>query len=116
MMESTIERYATPRVNILESDEVVLIEAELPGVEKGAADVEMKDGQLILKAARSVSGNDSVVKLRERPDAGYYRVFKLGDSIDAEHVEASMVDGVLTVTLPKVAQKNKHRSVEITDT
>ncbi len=116
MTQAMLDRYAMPRVNILENNEAVMIEAELPGIVKGAAEVELRDGHLFLRADRSATDRDSTVKLRERPDAGYYRVFKLSDDIDKDHVEATMEDGVLTLVLPKIETSARGRRIDISET
>ena len=109
---ATVEKYASPRVNIMESSDVITIEAELPGVPKEGAGVEVKDGVLILTGERTPSLNDSTLKVQERPRAEFYRRFRLGDMVDPERVDAKMNDGVLTVTLPK-SEKWKKRTVSI---
>lgn len=100
-MATTQERYILPRVNVLEDEESVVIEAEVPGVSKDEAQVEVRDGKLIVKANRHANGVNGKYRLQERPSAGYYRTFALTDAIDQTKVEARLNDGILTITLAK---------------
>ncbi|MDK1022496.1 MAG: Hsp20/alpha crystallin family protein [Candidatus Hydrogenedentes bacterium] len=102
MTNATREQYVTPRVNVLEDAEAVTIEADFPGVANGGAEVELRDGHLILKGDRKSNGTSGRYRIHERQSAGFYRAFALGDAIDTEKIDAKMMDGVLTVTLQKV--------------
>ncbi len=111
--EERTRRYIMPRVNVIEEPERVRIEAELAGVSKGNVDVEVKEGELTLIGHREHPDGDGRFLLRERALADYRRVFTLSNAVDAEHVNAAMKDGVLTVTLPKT-EAYKPRTIEIT--
>jgi len=108
----TRERYVTPRVNVREDSDAVTIEAEFPGVAQDDAEVEVRDGNLILKGNRKTNGEDGNYRVHERHNAGFYRSFALGEAIDSEKVDAKMSDGVLTVTLQK-ADRLKPRTINI---
>lgn len=94
-------RFVAPRVNVIEEDERVVIEAEVPGVTREDTELEVRDGQLILKATRGNGTSVGSYRLRERSAAGFYREFSLHDSINPESVEARLENGVLSVTLNK---------------
>ncbi len=104
MTQGTQHSYVAPRVNIVEQADAYAIEAELPGVPKDQIELEIKDGELILKGTRDGGGPEGGYRLKERPSADFYRSFALGDTIDTSKVTANMNDGVLTVTLQKVEQ------------
>lgn len=112
MTTETQTRYVAPRVNITENSEAVTLEAELPGVPKDGAQIEVKEGELIIKGKRNATAEGGGLCLRERPNAEFYRAFVVGKSIDTGKIEAAMSDGVLTVTLPKV-EELKPRLVSI---
>ncbi len=112
MTITTREQYVTPRVNVLEDSEAVTIEADFPGVANGDAEVELRDGHLILKGERKSNGASGRYRIHERKSAGFYRAFALGDAIDTEKVDAKMRDGVLTVTLQK-ADHLKPKTISI---
>ena len=104
--------YVKPRVNVYESPESVTLEAELPGVSREGAEIEVRDGHLVLQAERSPRDREGDLRIRERSNSKYYRAFQLGDGIDTGDVSASMKDGVLVVTLPK-AERVKTRVVAV---
>lgn len=112
MTTQTPVRYIPPRVNIIEDNEAVTIEAELPGVSRERAEIEVRDGTLVLQARRTNGDGESTVRFRERPDADYYRVFRLGDGVDASRISARMADGVLTISVPK-ADRLKPRTISV---
>ena len=93
-----------PRVDISEIQNGVRLEGELPGVSKDDTKVEIREGQLIIEGSRKRDETKSSWHLRERPDADFYRAFEIGDTLDTDAVNATMVDGVLTVELSKKAE------------
>lgn len=101
MTTATAERRLAPRVNILEDSDGVTIEAEFPGVAKDDAEVEVRDGQLILKGARKSAATEGRYRIQERQEADFFRAFALSDAMDSSKVEAGLSDGVLTVRIPK---------------
>lgn len=96
----------TPRVEIGETDSVIWILADMPGVAGDGAQVEFQDGVLSLEG-RTADGS--------RIPRLYRRRFTLADPqvIDLEKVGAHVANGVLRVDLPK-AEKPKPRRIAIT--
>lgn len=97
----TRNRYMIPRVNIIENDECVYIEAELPGVSKENLTIEVKEGELTLTGRRNGNSPQGTCVMRERPMADFRRVFALSNVIDTSRVEAELHDGLLMITLHK---------------
>lgn len=83
---------STPAVDIYETDDSLVVTADMPGVEEKDLQIEIAREILTLEGGFSVG---------EGGRAGYYRQFKLSDRIDAEAGEAALKDGVLTLRLPK---------------
>ena len=76
---------------------------DIPGYNKKLIDVSV-DGDLLVIDGKSNSGN---------PD-GFTRKFNLGDTYDADGIEASVVDGVLTLSLPYLEEiKPKQVKVKV---
>jgi HSP20 family protein len=91
-----------------------VIHFDLPGVESDSIDLTVEKNVLTVTATRSWGRDDNVqVVASERPQGTFSRQLFLGDSLDAERIEASYTNGVLTVRLP-VADKAKPRKVAIT--
>lgn len=104
--------YITPRANIVEYPETVVLEIELPGAPKDAVDLEIKDNELTITGRRHRPEESGRLRLRERPVADFRRVFGLSRAIDTEHVEAEMHEGLLKVTLHKrESMKPKHITI-----
>jgi HSP20 family protein len=87
---------------------------DLPGADPASIEVTVEKDVLTVLAERSwqpQEGEQLVVA--ERPQGTFTRQLFLGEGLDAEHVEASYANGVLTVRLP-VAEEAKPRRVAIT--
>ncbi len=95
-----------PRVNVFESDNEFLIEAELPGVTKDELKVEAENGTLTISAIRKSETKESHEALRvERYESSkYIRSFSLGDNVNPDGIRGALKEGVLTLTIPKVAK------------
>ena len=107
------ERYIAPRVNVVERENEVVIEAEMPGVSRDQAEIEVREGTLYLKTRTPANGGvEGAFRLQERPGANYYRTFKLGDAIDPARIEARLKDGLLTLKLAK-AERFKPRAIVV---
>jgi HSP20 family protein len=92
-----------PKVDIYDSDENIVITAELPGIEKKDIVIDVKDGVLTLKGERS---SDNEIKeekyyCRERTFGKFERVFRLPSDVDPEKISADYKDGILKIDIPK---------------
>jgi HSP20 family protein len=105
-------RYLAPEVNIFETRDAYVLEAEMPGVNKEGIEITLEGNVLTLVGHRS----DEVVKgqavYRESRLADYRRVFELDPVIDAEKINARVDQGVLTLTLPK-SERVKPRKITV---
>ncbi len=107
------ERVVQPRVDVREDGEAFLLEAEMPGVEKGEIRLELKDKELLLKGrAESAPAGGLEPLWRERGVPRFERRFVLGRDLDEGRLEARLEDGVLKVRIPK-AEKALPRKIEI---
>ena len=94
-------------------DEFVVV-FDLPGVSADAIDLDVERNVLTVKAERRPAPVADGVEMQvaERPLGVFSRQLFLGDTLDAEHIEAAYDNGVLTVTLPKV-EKAKPRQIQV---
>ena len=98
-------RSAAPRVSVLDSGAGFVVEAELPGFRNEDVQVTVERDVLTLTGKRPAEKRDGYsVHRRERPEMTFARSFTLPARVDAERIEASLRDGVLTVQLPKAAE------------
>jgi HSP20 family protein len=86
---------------------------DLPGVDPDAIDLTVERNVLTVKAERTRKTRDGAeTVISERPMGTFTRQLFLGDTLDAEHLEASYDSGVLTLRIP-VAEQAKPRKISI---
>ena len=91
----------TPRVDILETEDELVLFADLPGVKEGDVDIRFENGELTLHAQRQPSKMTGTV-LWENEVGDFFRAFRISEQIDAGEIWAELKNGVLTLHLPKV--------------
>jgi HSP20 family protein len=85
--------YRDRRVHVQQKDNIIVFSLDLPGIKSSDATVEIRDGVLSVHAQRNTGANVS---------AKYVQHFFLKDSsADDENIRANLIDGVLTITVPK---------------
>jgi HSP20 family protein len=91
-----------PAADILETKDQYKVRAQMPGVKKGAVNVSIEDGELLIFGRVDRSEDECDCRLLNEIDSGnFYRAFKVGDGVETKQVKAKMEDGMLEVTLPK---------------
>ena len=80
------------------TDDGITLTMETPGYNKNLIDVMVEDKTLIIEGKSNTSDTD-----------GFKERFTINDKFDGEGVEASIVDGVLTISLPYKAETNPHK-------
>ncbi len=106
-------RGSSPPANVWENDDAWKVEMEIPGVTADQLDVSVVNDELTISVNRPEAESDGVAYLRrERAQGPLARALRLPAAIDAERVEADLVHGVLTVTLPK-AEAARGRKIEV---
>jgi len=93
-----------PNVEVVESDREVRVSAELPGLDEKDVEVLMDDGTLTIRGEKRSEVEDKHHAFSERYYGHFERRIPLAWDVEADKVEASFKNGVLTVTLPKSAQ------------
>lgn len=103
------------KVDLKETDENYLVEADLPGIKKDAIDIDYSNNYLVISAKRedSVEEKKENYVRRERHYGEFKRSFYI-DNVDENKIDASFSDGVLKITLPKLNKgNNKRRKIDI---
>jgi HSP20 family protein len=98
------EEFIAPNVNIFETQEGYVLQAEMPGVSKEGLEITLEGTEITITGRRSPETVAGAPLFRERNTADYRRVFELDPAIDTGKVSAKISQGVLTVTLPKSEQ------------
>lgn len=94
-----------PHVDIVETDEALVLVADMPGVDEQGVDVMVEKNVLTLKGLIA-GGVPAGYKLsyEEYGVGDFERSFTIPNEIDREAIHARIKDGVLTLTLPKAPQ------------
>lgn len=105
----------TPSVNTREGEFAYHIDIDLPGVKKEDIKVDIKDNYLIVSGERNFK--------EEVKEEDYYKVetqfgkfnrkFTIPDHVDIENIEANSDNGVLELTLPKLPDVDKVKSIAV---
>jgi HSP20 family protein len=97
----------SPAVDVFETDDALEIAMDLPGVDRAAVRVVGKGDSILIageKAARRARGESSF-HLVERGYGRFARVVRLARACDTANARATLVDGVLRVSVPKIADR-----------
>lgn len=101
---------ATPTVKFEDGPEAFTLRTELPGLTEKDIDIDVTANVLTLKASRKVEAPEGyTAHRRERQSFSFAQSYELPTRIDPEKVQASLKQGVLTLTLPKVAEAKPKR-------
>ena len=114
LSEPRSQRPWTPAVDILETENALILKADLPDVDMKDTTVEIENGTLTLKGERKFEKDDQTQGYHriERSYGSFVRYFSLPDTVEADKVHADYKNGVLSVSLPK-KELAKPRSIKV---
>ncbi len=105
-----------PRLDVEETDENIVIKAELPGVDEKDIKLNVEEGHLILegekKEEREEKTEKGKVHLIERSYGNFRRVIPLYNRVDVETIKADFKKGVLRITMKKT-EEAKRKAISI---
>ena len=101
-----------PNVDITEDENALILLADLPGVANDSVDIDLREGVLTLTAKVDPLETNRKLVYKEYNIGGYQRRFSVSKDIDTEKISAKLDNGVLRLTLPKLASR-KPRKIEI---
>ncbi len=103
-----------PRVDVIDRDDEVVVRAEAPGVSKEDMDVSLTDDAVTIKGSTSHEEKEEKEDFHRREiSCGVFsRTIPLPSDVDTEKAKAKFKDGILELTLPKIA-KAKRRSLKL---
>jgi len=92
-----------PAVDIRETDDAMLVQAELPGIDKKDVKLEVKDRVLTISGERNYEKDvqEENIHRIERSYGKFVRSFSLPANVDTDRVDAAMKNGILEIRLPK---------------
>jgi len=96
------------------SEGTIIIQADMPGCDPGKLDVTVEKDRLTLAGTLQSDSpqNHKKVFLSERPKGEFRRTIRLPFEADAERVEASYDQGVLTITIHKMAELKRRITIK----
>jgi HSP20 family protein len=110
---ATTAKSFVPQVDVRSNEDRVVFAFDVPGVKKEDIDITLERGVLTVKGARQFeAGAAKEQLLLGRSYGTFNRSFSLPDQLDDEKLSAKLVDGVLTIEIPRL-QKAKPRRIEI---
>ncbi len=103
-----------PAVNLTEDQECYYVRAEIPGAKNDDLELHITDNTLTIGGERKIpeESEDACYHRRERKAGKFSRAIALPGEVNSEKVEATFVDGILTVTVPK-SEKIKPRQITV---
>ena len=99
--EVTRSVFFTPRVDILELENELVLYADLPGVKPEDVNIRFENGELVIHGQCPQRQEGVNYLACEYGIGDFYRVFTIGSEIDSGKISAELKNGVLTVHLPK---------------
>jgi HSP20 family molecular chaperone IbpA len=102
----------TPRIDIWESDDELVLYADMPGVSTEDLDIHFENRELRIHGKVRPRHENVNFLFGEYGIGDFYRTFSIGETIDAEKISAELKDGVLTMHLPKM-DAVKPRRIEV---
>jgi HSP20 family protein len=96
-------RTYVPTVDIVETQDEIVLLADVPGSNPENIDINFENGLLTIQARIEEKQRPQSARLlmREYGIGDFYRQFQIGDGIDPSHISAEVSQGVLTLHLPK---------------
>src|SRR5215212_3322827 len=106
----SIRRWVPP-MDLVETDDHLILKADLPGLDRDDVNIEVKGGVLTVSGERKTEHEERTGGFYrvERAFGGFSRSMTLPEHVDAERINASFDKGVLEVRIPKPEERKPHR-------
>ena len=103
-----------PRVDLTSDDKAYTLKVEVPGVEPDDVKLSVHDGMLEISGEKKCESEDKEKHVTERSFGSFCRRMSLAEDADIDAIAASHKNGVLTVTIPRLAESmNKEKVIAI---
>src|SRR5512147_754250 len=110
---TTPMRAFMPNADIFETEDVLTLVLEMPGVDRDNIDISVENGVLTVEGKINLGKYEGLQPVYGEYNVGpYRRSFRISSRIDQDKINAEMRDGVITLTLPK-AEQAKPRRIEV---
>src|SRR5262245_32586824 len=104
-----------PPIDVYETASKYVVTAEVPGLARDQIALAVQDSRLTIRGVRAGAGAESAARRYhqvERGHGSFERAFEFVDAVDEDGITADLRDGVLTVTLPKIATAPRRIEVQ----
>lgn len=103
-----------PAVDIVENEDELMLDVEIPGIDKKDIKIGVENGVLSISGERAFSNEVKEENCHriERSYGSFYRSFTLPTSVDSEKIDAGYKDGILKIRMPK-REEAKPRQIEV---
>jgi len=104
-----------PETDVVETEREIRVVTEMPGLKRENIEIDVENNVLTIrgeKRGERTEGEQGKWHLAERRWGTFARSFVLPRDVDAEGIQASFEDGVLTVSVPK-SEKARRRRIEV---
>lgn len=98
-----------PAVDLCETATSFIFTAELPGITREQIKIDVVDGRLTLQGRRDARVSCEQYHQVERGHGGFCRTFVLPQAVETDTIVADLANGVLTITVPKIAVPERRR-------
>ena len=106
------QRVFIPAASIYETEDRVVVLAEMPGVDDSSVDITLEKNELTINGyVKPLQPEGYTLAYGEFETGDYRRTFILSDEVDRDNIEASVKDGVLRLVLAKVPELKAHKIV-----
>jgi len=106
------QEFLAPEVNIYQTRDGYMLEAEMPGVNKDGLEIMLEGNELTIVGHRRCESPGGDALISECRPVSFKRVFELDPAIDTARISAKVDQGILTLTLPK-SEKVKPRRITV---
>ncbi|MBF6614163.1 MAG: Hsp20/alpha crystallin family protein [Chloroflexi bacterium] len=105
-VQATNTAIFNPAIDIREGNNEYTVTAELPGINPDDVEIYLQEGTLVLKGEKKFEreNREEGYHRMERSYGSFRRAIRLPDNVDAERIDASFNNGLLTLTLPKLPE------------
>ncbi len=104
-----------PPIDVYETPARYVVTAELPGLSRDQIDLAVQDNRLTIRGVRPAAGPETATRhfhQVERGHGSFQRTFEFVEPVDQASIAADLRDGVLTITLPKIATQPRRIEVQ----
>ena len=112
-LDTNYNKHTTPAVNVKEDEKSFIIELAIPGMKKEDLSIELDSNKLSISTDKKSSKLEDKYTRREFVYGEFQRTFNLPKNVDEKNIGGDYKDGILTVTIPKIKERNLTKKITI---